>query len=34
MIYDLMVSAVKEVYYNMPAVLDEVLEWVESHWRR
>ena len=31
--YDLMVSAVKEVYRDMPSVMDEVLEWVESHWK-
>ena len=31
--YDLMVKAVKQVYGDMPAILDEVLEWVERNWK-
>ena len=31
--YDLMVEAVKQVYRDMPDVLDEVLEWLSENWR-
>ena len=31
--YDLMVNAVKEVYQDMPAVLDDVLGWLDKNWR-
>ena len=31
--YELMVEAVKQVYRDMPAVLDEVLEWLSENWR-
>ena len=31
--YDQMVRAVKEVYYDMPAILDDVLEWVSENWK-
>ena len=31
--YDQMVKAVKEVYHDMPAVLDNVLEWLSENWK-
>ena len=31
--YDLMRKAINEVYKDMPAVLDDVLEWLEKNWK-
>jgi hypothetical protein len=30
--YEQMVSAVKEVYYDMPEILNEVLDWLSKNW--
>ena len=32
--YAQMIMAVKEVYRDMPEIMDEVLEWVRKNWRR
>ena len=31
--YDQMKQAIKEVYKDMPGILDEVLEWFEKNWK-
>ena len=31
--YVQMIEAVKAVYYDMPAVLDDILDWVKKNWR-
>jgi len=32
--YAQMIMAVKEVYRDMPEIMDEVLDWVRKNWRR
>ena len=31
--YDQMVKAVKEAYHDMPAILDDALEWLGENWK-
>ena len=30
--YEQMIKAVEKVYYDMPEILDDVLEWVSENW--